>query len=196
LGLEKPSGTLFKLWEKSYGKLKSFRPGERRRLHGILVTTFNLDWYRETFVAAELCLFDRQLMIVFDIGNGHWRIIFQQVLMAHAREMDSYVYPLVILIKYSASDYYSWNQILSWPFLKADVVAQLLMSNIVVELLKSYIVLKLLKSEIVVKFLKLNTWFDTKLSLSKQSRTASSNIFRFIFRVVLMQRQLTLPKTV
>jgi len=152
---------------------------------------------------------------VFDIGNGHWRIIFQQVLMVHAREMDSYVYPLVILIKYSASDYYSWNQILSWPFLKADVVAQLLMSNIVVELLKSYIVLKLLKSEIVVelfpksaiivqflkseivvKFLKLNTWFDTKLSLSKQSRTASSNIFRFIFRVVLMQRQLTLPKTV
>ena len=90
-------------------------------------------------------------------------------------------------------------------FLKADVVAQLLMSNIIVELLKSYtvftflkseIVVQFLKSEIVVKFLKLNTWFDTKLSLSKRSRTASSSIFHFIFRVVLMQRQLTLPKTV
>ena len=180
-------------------KLKLFRPGENRRLHSILVTTFNLDWHLETF-AAELCLFDRQLMIVFDMGNGHWRIIVQQVLM------DTYIYPLVILVKYSASDYYSWSQILSLLFLKADVVAQLLISNITVELLKSYIVLKFLKSEIVVelfpksavvvKFLKLNTWFDMKLSLSKQSRTASSSIFHFTFRVVLMQRQLTLPKTV
>jgi len=66
-------------------KLKLFRPGENRRLHSILVTTFNLDWHLETF-AAELCLFDRQLMIVFDMGNGHWRIIVQQVLM------DTYIY--------------------------------------------------------------------------------------------------------
>ena len=30
-------------------------------------------------------------MIVFDIGNGHRRIIFQQVLMVHAEEMDIYI---------------------------------------------------------------------------------------------------------
>jgi len=71
--------------------------------------------------------------------------------MVHAQEMDIYIYPLVILVKYSASGYYSWSQILSLLFLKADVVAQLLISNIVVELLKSYIVLKFLKSEIVVE---------------------------------------------
>ena len=111
--------------------------------------------------------------------------------MVHAQEMEIYIYPLVILVKYSASGYYSWSQILSLLFLKADVVAEWLMSNIVVELLKSYIVLKFLKSEIVVelfpklaivvqflkweivvKFLKLNT----KLSLSKQSHDASSSI--------------------
>ena len=67
--------------------------------------------------------------------------------MVHAREINSYVYPLVILIKYSASDYYSWNQILSWPFLKADVVAQLLMSDIVVQFLKLEIVIEFLKSD-------------------------------------------------
>jgi len=41
---------------------------ERRRLPDILVATFNLDWYPETFAAAELYLFDRQLMIVLDVG--------------------------------------------------------------------------------------------------------------------------------
>jgi len=160
------------------------------------LTSWNICCCRE-------CLFDRQLMIVFDIGNGH---ISQQVLMVHAQEMDIHIYPLVILVKYSARGYYSWSQILSLLFLKANVLAQLLISNIVVELLKPYIVLKFMKSEIVVelfpksaivvKFLKLNTWFDMKPSLSKQSRTASSSIFHFIFRVVLMQHQLTLPKTV
>jgi len=81
--------------------------------------------------------------------------------------------------------------------LKSYNVLKFLKSEIVVELFpKSAIVVQFLKSKIIVKFLKLNTWFDTKLSLSKQSRTASSSIFHFIFRVVLMQRQLTLPKTV
>jgi len=65
------------------------------------------------------------------------------------------------------------------------------MSNIVVELLKSYIVLKFLKSEIVVElfpksaivvqFLKLDTWFDTKLSLSKRSHTAASSTYFLVY---------------
>jgi len=61
-------------------------------------------------------------------------------------------------------------------FLKSDIVVELLMSNIVAELLMS------------------DTWFAAKLSSSKRhsrSRTASCSIFR----VVLTQRQLTLPKT-
>jgi len=156
-----PNSTSFKLWGipnnniKKWGtNLNSFRLRERR-LHDILVTTFNLDWHLETFAAAELCLFDRQLIIVFDIGNGRWRIIFQQVLMVQAQEMDIHIYPLVILLKYSTSGYHSWSQILSLLFLKTDVVAQLLMLSIV-ELLKSYTVLKFLKLEIVVKILKLS----------------------------------------
>ena len=75
--------------------------------------------------------------------------------------MDIHINPLVILVKYSASDYYSWNKILSLLFRKADVVAQLLMSNIVVELLKSYIV-QFLKSEIVIKFLKSDNVADIR----------------------------------
>jgi len=108
-----PNGTPFKLWEKSHGKIKSNFVLEKRRLHGILGTTFNLDWHLETLAAAELCLFDRQLMIVLDIGNGHWRIIFQ---------MDIHINLLVILVKYSASDYYSWNKILSLLFLKSNII--------------------------------------------------------------------------
>ena len=60
--------------------------------------------------------------------------------------------------------------------------------------LKSDIVVELLKSNIVAKLLMSDTWFATKLSSSKrhsQSRTASCSLFR----VVLTQRQLTLPKT-
>jgi len=51
--------------------------------------------------------------------------------------------------------------------LKSYIVLKFLKSEIVVELFpKSAIVVQFLKSEIVVKFLKLDTWFDTKLSLS------------------------------
>jgi len=67
-----------------------------------------------------------------------------------SRNGHIHIYPLVILVKYSTSDYYSWSQILPLLFLKADVVAQLLMLSIV-ELLKSYIIVQFLKSEIVVE---------------------------------------------
>ena len=95
-----------------------------------------------------------------DVGNGHWRIIFQ---------MDIHIYPLVILIKYSASDYYPWSQILSLLFHKADVVAQLLTSNTIVQLLKSYIVLKFLKFEIVIKFLKSDNVADIRYSVQYEA---------------------------
>ena len=79
----------------------------------------------------------------------------------------------------------------------------LLMSNIVVELLKSYIVLKFPKSKIVIKFSKSDNVADIRylgryeaLFIEASSRTASSSIFHFIFRVVLMQRRLTLPSIV
>ena len=111
------------------------------------------------------------------------------------------IYPLVILVKYSASDYYSWSQILSLLFLKADVATQFLMSNIIVDkLLKSYNVLKFLKSEIVVelfpksatvvqflkskiivKFLKLNTWFLTRSSLYRSNRVLHRAVFFTLF---------------
>jgi len=58
--------------KKTLREIKSnFDLEKEERLHGILVTTFNLDWHLETIAAAELYLFDRQLMIVLDISNGH-----------------------------------------------------------------------------------------------------------------------------
>jgi len=68
------------------------------------------------------------------------------------------------------------------------------MSDIVVELLKSDIVAELLMSD---------TWFATKALLSLHRSIIRDRIlhravpfhFHFIFRVVVMQRQLTLPKT-
>ena len=69
-----------------------------------------------------------------------------------------HINPLVILIKYSASDYYSWNKILSLLFLRQML---LLMSSIVVELLKSYVV-QFLESKIVIKFLKSDNVADIR----------------------------------
>ena len=61
----------------------------------------------------------------------------------------------------------------------------LLMSDIIVELLKSYIVLKFPKSKIVTKSLKsdnvVDTWFDTKLSLSKRHRVLHRAVFFTLF---------------
>ena len=68
------------------------------------------------------------------------------------RDRDIHIYPLVILVKYSASDYYSWNKILPLLFRNADVVADV---RYYVELLKSYIVLEFLKLETIIElFLK------------------------------------------
>jgi len=78
-------------------------------------------------------------------GYGQW------TLKNYISTGQTHIYPLVILIKYSASDYYSWSQILSLLFRKADVIAQLLMSDIIVELLKSYIVLEFLNLETIIK---------------------------------------------
>jgi len=106
-----------------------------------------IDILKHLLLPSCTCLTDNWwsslVLAILDIGNGHWRIIFQ---------MDIPIYSLVILVKYSTSDYYSWSQILWLLFLKADVVAQFLILRIV-ELLKSYTVFEFLKSEIIIELL-------------------------------------------
>ena len=110
----------------------------------------------------------------------HWRIIFQQVLMVHAQEMDTYI---------SVGDI---DQIFrKWLlFLKPDIIVavpegrrccsvadikyccwvaevitvlKFLKSEIVVEFfLKSAIIVQFLKSEIVIKFLKSDNVADIR----------------------------------
>jgi len=137
-----------------------------------------------TFVAAELCLFDRQLMIVFNTGNGHWRIIFQQILMVHAQEMDIRVYirwwywsniPPVVIIP-EARYYVTVSEgrcCCSVPdvkyccsVLKLYIFLKFLKSEIVVELFPmSNIVPESLMSDIKAKLLMLDTWPTTTTAL-------------------------------
>jgi len=174
-----PNSTPFKLWgfpnKKWEIKLNSFRLRERRELYNILVTTFNLDWHLETFAAAELYLFDRQLMIVLDIGNGHWRIIFQ---------MDIHTY---ISVGDIGQIFHKWLLFLkpdiivtvpegrcccSVPHVKYCWVAEVIYSSWVPEVRDSVelfpklaIIVQFLKLEIVDKIRKLNRVVEFLISV-------------------------------
>jgi len=111
---------------------------------------------------------------------GYW----QWTLKNYISTERTHIYPLVILVKYSASDYYSWSQILSLLFLKADVVADVEYCCWVAEVIYCPSQRLLLSSWSRITLQISDTWFDTKLSLSKRysrSRTASSSIFSLYF---------------
>ena len=166
-----PNGTSFKLWEKPYEKNQNhinLEKEEKRMASLLRYQSWLTSW---NLLLPRICLTEVKDYIL----NGHWRITDG----VHAQEMDIY-----ISVDDTDQAFYKW--------------LLLLKSDVIIKSLKPDIVVKFLKSDMVAEFLMSDTWFNTKLSSSKhhsRSRTASCSIFHFIFRVVLMQRQLTLPKT-
>jgi len=61
-------GSLTKIWGI---KLNSFQLDKKKKSIRILVTTFNLVRHLEQLLLPRICLFDRQLMMKFNIDNGH-----------------------------------------------------------------------------------------------------------------------------
>ena len=110
-----PNGTPFKLWEKSHGKIKSNFVLEKEEDY-----MASLSQHSTLIDILKHLLLPRMLVWqTIDDRIGYW----QWTLKNYISTGHTHIYPLVILVKYSASDHYSWSQILSLLFLKADIVA-------------------------------------------------------------------------
>ena len=107
-------------YEKKLG-LKSFRPGERRRLYSILVTTFNLDWHLEhLLLPSYACLTDNWwscLILAMDIEelyfNKYWWSMLKKWKYIYIRWWYWSNIPQVVIIPEARYyRYCSWRQML------------------------------------------------------------------------------------